>query len=114
MAATPVRTGPEQPWSLPIRERHWLRTPNSFDSNGWFVGGGVENNLDIFGIHFPGLFMKTEYRVAQYDRKNIQQLDDVTGLPAFDTIQFKPVVQTISTSLVYRFNWGGPAIGAGY
>ena len=23
-------------------------------------------------------------------------------------ITFKPFVQTISTSLVYRFNWGGP------
>ena len=87
---------------------------NGFDTNGWFIGGGVENSLNIFGINWPGLFMKTEYRVAQYDRKNIQQLDNVTGLPAFDTITFRPVVQTISTSLVYRFNWGGAPISAGY
>jgi outer membrane immunogenic protein len=29
---------------------------NSFNTNGWFVGGGVENNLNIFGITAPGLF----------------------------------------------------------
>jgi outer membrane immunogenic protein len=26
---------------------------NSFNRNGWFVGGGVENNLNIFGITSP-------------------------------------------------------------
>ena len=29
-------------------------------------------------------------------------------------ITFKPFVQTISTSLVYRFNWGGAPIAAKY
>jgi outer membrane immunogenic protein len=52
---------------------------NAFDRNGWFVGGGVENSLNIFGWNAPGWFMKTEYRVAQYDRKNIDQLSNVTG-----------------------------------
>ena len=37
---------------------------NSFNANGWFVGGGVENNLNIFGISAPGWFMKTEYRAC--------------------------------------------------
>ena len=37
-------------------------TPTRFNRNGWFVGGGVENNLNIFGITAPGWFMKTEYR----------------------------------------------------
>ena len=45
-----------------------LFTTPSFQRNGWFVGGGVENNLDIFGIRAPGWFMKTEYRSAFYDR----------------------------------------------
>ena len=79
----------------------------SFD--GWFVGGGVENSLDIFGISMPGLFMKTEYRLAEYNRKTntVLQMD---GTPTFfgDTVSFKPYVQTVSTSLVYRFNWGAP------
>jgi outer membrane immunogenic protein len=84
---------------------------NSFNRNGWFVGGGVENNLDIFGITAPGWFMKTEYRAAYYDRKDIDFISDVTNLPAVGTnMGFKPWVQTISTSLVYRFNWGGPVV----
>jgi outer membrane immunogenic protein len=83
---------------------------NSFDRNGWFIGGGVENSLNMFGIFGPSWFMKTEYRVAEYDRIAIGQLSNVTGLPIFDNINFKPIVQTVSTSLVYRFNWGGPVV----
>ena len=45
-----------------------IYTTPSFDRNGWFIGGGVENNLDLFGISAPGWFMKTEYRSAFYDR----------------------------------------------
>ena len=43
---------------------------DSFNRNGWFVGGGVENNLNIFGITAPGWFMKTEYRSAFYDTED--------------------------------------------
>ena len=83
---------------------------NSYNRNGWFVGGGVENNLNIFGITAPGWFMKTEYRAAYYDRKDIRELSDVGNVPAATTLAFKPWVQTISTSLVYRFNWTGPVV----
>jgi outer membrane immunogenic protein len=84
---------------------------DSFNRNGWFVGGGVENNLDIFGISAPGWFMKTEYRAAYYDRKDLSIIDDATNAPLFGVnVGFKPWVQTISTSLVYRFNWGGPLV----
>ena len=87
-------------------------TTPSFRRDGWFIGGGVENNLDIFGISAPGWFMKTEYRSAFYDRISLPE----TFTPAFGggltgtAVTFKPWVQTISTSLVYRFNWGGPAV----
>jgi outer membrane immunogenic protein len=90
-------------------------TTPSFHRNGWFIGGGVENNLDIFGIAAPGWFMKTEYRSAFYDRVSLP----TTYVPgnAFggvgltgDAVTFKPWVQTISTSLVYRFNWTGPVV----
>ncbi len=54
---------------------------NSFNRNGVFVGGGVENNLNIFGITAPGWFMKTEYRAAYYGNKNINELFDGTNLP---------------------------------
>ena len=78
--------------------------------DGWFIGGGVENDLNIFGISAPGWFMKTEYRVAEYDRKT-SQLFDPAGAPiAAAGIAFKPYVQTVQTSLVYRFNWGSPLV----
>jgi len=77
----------------------------SFD--GWFLGGGVENSLDIVGVSTPGWFMKTEYRVAEYGRKSTALL--LNGAPSGDYVaSFKPYVQTVSTSLVYRFNWGAP------
>jgi outer membrane immunogenic protein len=89
-----------------------LSTTPSFRRDGWFIGGGVENNLDIFGITAPGWFMKTEYRSAFYDRIALPE----TLTPAFGggltgtAVTFKPWVQTISTSLVYRFNWTGPVV----
>jgi len=50
--------------------------------------------------------MKTEYRSAFYDRKSVAELFDVTNLPAGNSLRFNTWNQTISTSLVYRFNWG--------
>jgi len=87
-------------------------TTPSFHRDGFFVGGGVENSLNFFGISAPGWFMKTEYRSAFYNRITLPE----TFTPAFgggptpDFITFKPWVQTISTSIVYRFNWGGPLV----
>jgi outer membrane immunogenic protein len=83
---------------------------NSFNRNGWFIGGGVENNLNIFGITAPGWFMKTEYRSAFYDRKNINELVDGTNALVGNDIRLNTWTQTISTSLVYRFNWSGPVV----
>jgi outer membrane immunogenic protein len=84
-------------------------TTGSFNRNGWFVGGGVENNLNIFGIAAPGWFMKTEYRSAYYSRVTLPETL-VGGGATGDSVTFKPWVQTISTSLVYRFNWAGPVV----
>jgi len=86
-----------------------VRTTPSFERDGWFVGGGVENNLDFFGISAPGWFIKTEYRAAYYDRINIQQFT-LAGAPLAFGISTNPWVQTVSTSIVYRFNWGGPVV----
>jgi outer membrane immunogenic protein len=83
---------------------------NSFNNNGWFVGGGVENNFNIFGITAPGWFMKTEYRAAYYDRKGATEFTDVGNVNSGFVANFKPMVQTVSTSLVYRFNWSGPIV----
>jgi outer membrane immunogenic protein len=86
-----------------------LVTTPSFNREGWFVGGGVENSLNIFGITSPGWFMKTEYRGAYFDRVTLPETFVGGGASGFSTT-FKPFVQTISTSLVYRFNWGGPVV----
>jgi outer membrane immunogenic protein len=80
---------------------------NGFTSSGLFVGGGVENNLDIFGIRITGLFMKTEYRSAFYGWKTVDELFDGTNLPVGRSFRFNNWDQTISTSLVYRFDWTG-------
>ena len=84
-------------------------TTPSFHLNGWFVGGGVENSLNIFGIAAPGWFMKTEYRAAEYQRVNLGESNIGGGLNGFG-VSVRPIVQTVSTSLVYRFNWGGPVV----
>jgi len=82
-----------------------------FTGEGWFIGGGVENNLNIFGITSPGWFMKTEYRAAYYGNKSLNVLVDGTNIPTGVANNFNDsLVQTVSTSLVYRFNWGGPVV----
>jgi outer membrane immunogenic protein len=55
--------------------------------------------------------MKTEYRSAFYDAKNSTEFFDGTNLPTGRDIRFNNWNQTISTSLVYRFNWSGPVVG---
>jgi outer membrane immunogenic protein len=76
---------------------------DGFNSNGWFIGGGVENNLDLFGLAAPGWFMKTEYRSTYFDRKTLDELDNTNALVG-RSLRFNGWNQTISTSLVYRFN----------
>jgi outer membrane immunogenic protein len=84
---------------------------DGYNRNGWFIGGGVENNLNIFGITSPGWFMKTEYRSAFYNTRTANELSDATGLPTgIRDVRFNNWNQTISTSLVYRFNWTGPVV----
>ena len=80
--------------------------------DGWFLGGGVENSLNIFGTSSPGWFMKTEYRLAEYGRKSVSVIENGGGAPL--PYSFKPYIQTVSTSLVYRFNWTGEPLVAKY
>jgi outer membrane immunogenic protein len=79
-------------------------TTPSFDRDGWFLGGGVEYKLDFLGFG-QGWFGKTEYRVAHYSRINLPE-SLVTGAPTAVAIGYQPLVQTVSTSLIYKFNWG--------
>jgi outer membrane immunogenic protein len=74
--------------------------------NGWFLGSGFEYSMSFL----PGLFWKTEYRYSQFDRKQLNVNFTATGLPTGVAETIKPVTQSVITSLVYRFNWGGPVV----
>ena len=73
---------------------------------GWFVGGGEEYALNFSG--FKGLFWKTEYRFASYDSKDLSLLGP-GATPGFAQ-HTTPYVQTVTSSLVWRFNWTGPVV----
>ena len=80
-----------------------------FNLNGWFVGGGVENNLNIFGITAPGWFMKTEYRAAYFSKATLGETLIATGAPTGLSDTFHPLVQTVShlAGLSLQLGWPG-------
>lgn len=72
--------------------------------NGWFIGGGFEYALDWLPI--SGLFLKTEYRYAQYSAAVVP----LSGFPPTTgvvTLNSQKATELISTELVWRFNWLG-------
>lgn len=76
--------------------------------SGWFVGGGVETSLADYLPGLPqGLFLRTEYRFAQYQRSNLAEINQATGIPDGNFESTRPMVQTVTTSLVWRFNFWG-------
>jgi outer membrane immunogenic protein len=74
--------------------------PN-FTDQGWFIGGGGEYALDWIPIR--GFFLKGEYRFAQYNSVNLVE----ANAPVLEIETTRPYVQTITGSLVWRFNWTG-------
>jgi outer membrane immunogenic protein len=77
---------------------------------GWFLGGGVEYQSGWI----PNLTWKTEYRVSEYDRVNRFERVIPTGVSTNFFSQDKLITQTVMTSLVYRFTWGGLPLAARY
>jgi outer membrane immunogenic protein len=73
---------------------------------GWFIGSGFEYSLNFL----PGLFLKSEYRYSEFDRKQLLNRSTVTGLPTGNAETIKPFTQSVITSLVYRFNWTGAPV----
>jgi outer membrane immunogenic protein len=73
---------------------------------GWFLGGGTE-----YALNFPalrGLFWRNEYRYASYNSKDLQLLGP--GATPGYAQHTTPYVQTITTSLVWKFNWAQPVV----
>ncbi len=80
-------------------------TGSSFLANtyqGWFIGGGTEYALNFV---WPGLFWRNEYRYASYNQNNL--LGQFGGAPNGFNENMRPTVQTVTSSLVFRFNWFG-------
>ena len=77
--------------------------------NGWFLGGGTEIALSgLFGLPLPlppGLFWRSEYRYSSFNSANLAVTPIGGGVLGVENMH--PYVQTITTSLVYRFNWLG-------
>jgi outer membrane immunogenic protein len=74
--------------------------------SGWFLGGGTEYALNFNWLPIHGLFWRNEYRYASYDSAIVPIVNTGTGAVAFNEVS-KPYVETITTSLVWRFNWTG-------
>jgi outer membrane immunogenic protein len=72
----------------------------AFTTDGWFVGGGVETAFNLFGLLPKGFFFRSEYRYASYQNKTLAD----TGAATLASINFKPVVQTITSSIVFKLN----------
>jgi outer membrane immunogenic protein len=73
---------------------------------GWFIGAGDEYALSFL----PGLFWKTEYRYAEFDRANVSVNFFPSGLPTGVSSTEKFKEHSVRSELVYRFNWGGPLV----
>ena len=65
--------------------------------SGWFLGSGYEYRFDML----PGLYWRTEYRFNSYNSKDIA----LTGTALGVSINSEKFVQTVTSSLVWRFNW---------
>jgi outer membrane immunogenic protein len=81
----------------------------AFSRGGFFVGGGME------AMFAPGWFWRNEYRFADYGTATLTDTcvnPALCGAGQFFNITFHPIVQTVSSEIVYRFNWDGRAVAS--
>jgi len=76
--------------------------------NGWFLGTGLEYALNWSWLPVQGLFLRSDYRFASYNSKDLPTFG-AGAAPGFAQ-HSTPNVQTATTSLVWKFNWGGPVM----
>ena len=79
-------------------------------TSGWFLGTGLEYSLGWA----PGLYLKTEYRFSEFDIGYNPILAVGTNAPSGFSVNSKKYVQNITTSLVWKFNFGGAPLVAKY
>jgi hypothetical protein len=74
--------------------------------HGWFLGSGTDTALSAFLPSLPsGLFLRSEFRWSSFDGKDDPIL--ALGVPTGLGEHVSTYVETITTSLVYKFNWMG-------
>ena len=78
--------------------------PDATTYKGWFLGGGVEYALSGI-LPFNGLFWRTVYRFSRYDAQDVQEFFN-NGVFCTGNLMKKDI-QTVTSSLVWRFNWFG-------
>jgi outer membrane immunogenic protein len=64
----------------------------------------------LFGLPLPlprGLFWRSEYRYSSFNSANVTISPAPGSGLQVGVENMKPFVQTITTSLVYKFNWWG-------
>ena len=71
--------------------------------SGWFISSGFEYAPPWAPLR--GLFWRTEYRFSQYSADDVPFLIAGTGAPTGIGIHSEKFVQTITSSLVWKFNW---------
>lgn len=92
-------------WSVGYTQTHFGGVTLDFpggrlDSStvgGWFLGGGLE-----VAMH-GGWFWRSEVRYSDYS-KDLRS-ETVGGVPVAN-LKFDPVVETATSEIVYKFNWG--------
>jgi outer membrane immunogenic protein len=72
--------------------------------DGWFLGSGYEYKLPFLS----GLSWKTEYRFSEFQSADLPVLLIPSGAQSGFAEHSEKYVQTVTTSLVWRFNFGGP------
>jgi outer membrane immunogenic protein len=70
---------------------------DDYSAGGWFIGGGLEVAM------FDGWFWRSEVRYSDYSKDGIAERLNGT---AFAILNFNPVVETATSEIVYKFNWG--------
>jgi len=75
---------------------------------GWFIGGGYEYRIPWANFH--GLYWKTEYRFTEYVAADLPEVFLATGTPNGFAMNSQKYEQTVTTSLVWKFSWGGPVV----
>ena len=66
-------------------------------SGGWFIGSGLE--VAVAG----GWYWRSEVRYADYSK---MMLTDTNSAARSRQYHFNPVVETATSEIVYKFNWG--------